>query len=143
MYENIKFNMDQAGARVENEAVIGMETTSAPPTIIEKPKNFILNKPYWVIMQRQNSQNPYFLLGINNSELMEKLGGEVPQSNREVPPENVDASKANDLPNVSESTETPEVREFINALKSLTPIGKPNTETTDIQDFCDFETNWE
>jgi len=38
----------------------------------EKSKNLILDKPYWVVMQRANSQNPYFILGVNNTELMEK-----------------------------------------------------------------------
>jgi len=31
-----------------------------------------LDAPYWVVMQRKNSQNPYFILGVNNAELMEK-----------------------------------------------------------------------
>ncbi len=70
MFENIKFDMNEEGARVENEAVIAvLKTTSFGP---KKHKEFILNKPYWVIMKRRNSQNPYFILGVNNSELMEK-----------------------------------------------------------------------
>jgi hypothetical protein len=70
MFENIKFDMDEKGARVENEAVIIMmfDLVVMEP---EKPKNFILDKPYWVVMKRANSQNPYFLLGVNNIELME------------------------------------------------------------------------
>ncbi len=68
MFENIKFDMDEKGARVENEAVIVMEYAMMEP---EKPKNFILDKPYWVVMKRADSQNPYFILGVNNVELME------------------------------------------------------------------------
>ena len=69
MFENIKFDMDEKGARVENEAVILMtESIMMEP---EKPKNFILDKPYWVVMKRADSQNPYFILGVNNVELME------------------------------------------------------------------------
>ena len=65
-----KFNMDEKGARVENEAVIALlENISLTD---EKPKNFILDKPYWVVMQRTDSQNPYFILGVNNTELMDK-----------------------------------------------------------------------
>ncbi len=37
----------------------------------EKPKNFILNKPYWIIMKRANSLNPYFILGVRNLQLMD------------------------------------------------------------------------
>ncbi|MDD4902630.1 MAG: hypothetical protein PHE24_05865 [Patescibacteria group bacterium] len=72
MFENIKFNMDERGARVENEGAIGLTLGAAYNPNPVKPKNFILNKPYWVVMQRKNSQNPYFILGVNNTELMEK-----------------------------------------------------------------------
>ena len=68
MYENIKFNMDEKGARVENEAVIGLMGAVFEPHI----KNFILDKPYWIVMKRQNSGNPYFILGVNNTALMTK-----------------------------------------------------------------------
>lgn len=69
MFENIKFDMDEKGARAENEAVIVLtkEAIRRP----KKPKNFILDKPYWVIMKRADSKNPYFILGVNNTELME------------------------------------------------------------------------
>ncbi len=70
MFENIKFDMDERGARVENDGVIVMTESIALEPI--KPKNFILDAPYWVVMQRKNSQNPYFILGVNNAELMEK-----------------------------------------------------------------------
>jgi hypothetical protein len=70
MFENIKFDMDEKGAKVENEAVIVMMETSAGPSKEPKIKNFILDKPYWVIMKRADSQNPYFILGVNNTELM-------------------------------------------------------------------------
>jgi hypothetical protein len=69
MFENIKFDMDEKGARVESEAVIApVDYAIMEP---EKPKFFILDKPYWVVMKRADSQNPYFILGVNNVELME------------------------------------------------------------------------
>lgn len=70
MFENIKFDMDEKGARVENEAVIVMTKS----VMIEKgkPKNLIFDKPYWVVMKRKDSKNPYFILGVKNTELMEK-----------------------------------------------------------------------
>ncbi len=71
MFENIKFDMDEKGAKVENEAVIAVIGRSAGPSKKPKIKNFILDKPYWVIMKRADSQNPYFILGVNNVELME------------------------------------------------------------------------
>jgi len=71
MFENIKFDMDEKGAKVENEAVIAIPLGAAGPSKKPKIKNFILDKPYWVIMKRADSQNPYFILGVNNVELME------------------------------------------------------------------------
>lgn len=70
MFENIKFKMDEKGARVENEAVIVLG--KSVNIDLEKIRKFELNKPFWIVMIRKGSSNPYFILGINNSELMEK-----------------------------------------------------------------------
>jgi len=71
MFENIKFDMDEKGARVENEAVITQKSFGIVD--VEEFRNFVLDKPYWVIMKRANSKNPYFLLGVNNTALMEEV----------------------------------------------------------------------
>jgi hypothetical protein len=74
MFENIKFDIDSKGARVENEAVIGkfpMGATDPAPT--PKIKKFIMDKPFWIVMKRADSTNPYFILGVNNEKIMEKL----------------------------------------------------------------------
>jgi len=78
MYEKIKFQMDESGARVENEAIIGVlagsngpESDSPPPPT---PRNFILDEPFWMIMKRSGSDVPYFILGIQNTEFMEVVG---------------------------------------------------------------------
>ncbi|MEN9910377.1 MAG: hypothetical protein RLZZ540_3536 [Bacteroidota bacterium] len=73
MFENLKFNMDEMGATVEAEAVIAIESGGSSNSGKFIQRNFILNKPYWVIMQRKDSKNPYFILGINNTALMEKV----------------------------------------------------------------------
>jgi hypothetical protein len=69
MYENIKFDMDEIGAKVENEAVISMPTAGIENKPVQH-KIMILDKPYWVIMKRSDSNNPYFILGVNNAEFM-------------------------------------------------------------------------
>ncbi|GAB1366557.1 hypothetical protein MASR1M36_14280 [Candidatus Cloacimonadaceae bacterium] len=71
MQEKIKFDMDEKGARVENEAVIGMITSVAPGSYT--PKKLVLDKPYWVIMKRANSNNPYFLMGVDETTVMKPL----------------------------------------------------------------------
>jgi len=71
MFENIKLDLDHKGARVENEAVIAVVRGAMrrePPA----HKVLILNKPFWVIMKRRASTHPYFILGVNNSKVMEK-----------------------------------------------------------------------
>jgi hypothetical protein len=68
MFENIKFDIDEKGAKVENEGVIWLDLERMPTP----SKNYILDKPYWVVMMRKNSQNPYFILGVKNTELMTK-----------------------------------------------------------------------
>lgn len=72
MFENIKFDINEKGARVENEAVIMMKNLSAMPYFENQdiPKNIILDDDFWVIMKQSNSLNPYFILGIQNDELM-------------------------------------------------------------------------
>lgn len=69
MQENIKFYMDEKGSRVENEAVVAMQKECK---VVKKGRYFVLNKPFWVVMKRKNSRNPYFILGVNNTELMER-----------------------------------------------------------------------
>jgi len=73
MQEIVKFDMDEKGARVENEAVIGMVTSAGPGQDPYKPKLLILDKPYWVMMKRYNSNNPYFILGVQNTSLMKPV----------------------------------------------------------------------
>jgi hypothetical protein len=70
MYENIRFNMDEKGARVENEGVVSVLTAIEMPK--NKTKTMILDKPFWLLMKRFDSENPYFILGVNNTELMQK-----------------------------------------------------------------------
>ena len=73
MFENIKFDMDQKGAGVESEAVIAVPT-AMPFQWNRRPKikRFILDKPFWVVIKRKNSRYPYFVLGVKNTELLEK-----------------------------------------------------------------------
>jgi len=71
MYEKIKFGMDHKGAKVESEAAIMVKAEMANQ--IPKVKKFILDKPFWVVMKRKSGQYPYFVLGVKNTEVMEKI----------------------------------------------------------------------
>lgn len=71
MSEKIKFDMDHKGAKVENEALMGLPV--GIKSKIPKHKKFILNEPFWIVMKRANSNNPYFILGVNNENIMERV----------------------------------------------------------------------
>jgi hypothetical protein len=70
MYEMISFDLDEKGARVENKAVIALPA-AMPPDEEKKIRSFRLDKPFWVIMKRRDSTRPYFILGVNNTEIMD------------------------------------------------------------------------
>lgn len=69
MFEKIIFELDEKGAKVENEAVITMVRGALMD--FRQQRYFYLDKPFWVIMKRRESKNPYFLLGVNNTEFMQ------------------------------------------------------------------------
>lgn len=71
MRERILFAMDEKGARVENEAF--MAAPSAAEESGPLPKYFYLDKPFWVLMKRKGSLRPYFILGVNTTDLMERV----------------------------------------------------------------------
>jgi hypothetical protein len=75
MIEKIKFDMDHKGAKVEQEAIIIISESIGVGGKIEIPKHkeFILDKPFWIVMKRANSNNPYFILGVNNENVMERV----------------------------------------------------------------------
>lgn len=70
MFENIAFELDETGARVENEAAIGALRAAKPH--LNTRRNFYLDQPFWVVMKRADSSHPYFLLGVNNTNIMQK-----------------------------------------------------------------------
>ena len=48
MFEGIKINIDESGAKVQNQAVIAMTRGMAPMT---EKKTIILDKSFWVVMK--------------------------------------------------------------------------------------------
>lgn len=72
MQQKIKFDMDHKGARVEDLLSLTSTFSSVPPEE-ENPKLLILDKPFWIVMKRTDSDNPYFILGVNNTNVMDKV----------------------------------------------------------------------
>jgi hypothetical protein len=71
MFENIAFELDEVGAKVESQAVISVERAAAGPS--QKRRYFYLDKPFWVMMKRSDAARPFFLLGVNNTEIMQTI----------------------------------------------------------------------
>src|SRR6056297_537625 len=70
MREKVEFNMDNKGAKVKSLGFIGGSYGATKEKA--NPKLLILNKPFWVVMKMKKSDNPYFILGVNNTNIMNK-----------------------------------------------------------------------
>lgn len=73
IWQRTAFILDGSGAKIESEAEI--EVAVEEMAIIEeikKPKKMYLDKPFFIILKRTDSKNPYFALWNANSELMIK-----------------------------------------------------------------------
>jgi hypothetical protein len=76
VWQRTAFMLDEKGAEIENElemmadsvAIIGEEIKKDKP----KPKKMRFDKPFFVVLKKTQSLNPYFVLFANNSELMVK-----------------------------------------------------------------------
>lgn len=66
------FRLDETGSKIESESEI--ETFVVEEVEDEKPhpKKMIFNKPFFLVLKKTKSQNPYFGLWTTNSELMIK-----------------------------------------------------------------------
>ncbi len=67
MFENIRFHLDETGAKVENEGVIDLVATGVPD---EKDRRFVMDKPFWIVMKKANSNMPYFLMQVKNTHFL-------------------------------------------------------------------------
>lgn len=69
-YQRIAFDMNEKGIRFESVAideVFGYNDVDEEQTV---PKKLIFDKPFYIILRKQNSSIPYFIAYIQNSELM-------------------------------------------------------------------------
>jgi len=69
------FILDENGTKVESEAAVEVTTLSREPKVIEvkpKIKHMIFDKPFFLLLKKADSRNPYFALHIVTPELMIK-----------------------------------------------------------------------
>ncbi|NEU77405.1 hypothetical protein PI95_034315 [Hassallia byssoidea VB512170] len=70
-YQRTGFILNENGAVVESEASFALDSASAEPVKIV-PKKMLFDKPFFVIIKRANSNNPYFVMYVQNTELLTK-----------------------------------------------------------------------
>jgi hypothetical protein len=70
-YQRTGFIFDENGAVVESEGGVAVDSASAEP-IITYPKKMILDKPFYIFIKRTDKKNPYFVMKVENSELLTK-----------------------------------------------------------------------
>lgn len=67
----IRFRLDEKGAVLKSEAVLDKkaESKGEPP----KPRRFVLDGPFLILMQKKDAKVPYFAAWIDNDELLVPL----------------------------------------------------------------------
>ena len=71
----VKFQLDESGAVLESEADAAFvsEFGDDEPKKKPKPRRFIFDKPFLVILQQRNATQPYFAAWIANEELLSPI----------------------------------------------------------------------
>jgi hypothetical protein len=64
--QDIDFRMDRSGARLSSEARISVEKSK----MLKKPIEFIANRPFLLYMKQRDADKPYFVMWIDNAELL-------------------------------------------------------------------------
>ncbi|HEX6181639.1 MAG TPA: hypothetical protein VFZ47_10365, partial [Chitinophagaceae bacterium] len=70
-YQRTGLILDEYGAVVESEVTYAVDSAGAVPQP-EYPKNMLFNKIFYVIVKRVDKANPYFVMKVENSELLTK-----------------------------------------------------------------------
>jgi hypothetical protein len=68
-YQRTALVLNKYGAVAESEVNL---TTDSSSQEVTKPKSMICDRPFYVIIQRKDRPNPYFMMKVEDSELMEK-----------------------------------------------------------------------
>ena len=72
-YQRTAMVLNEFGTKIESEA----DVTDAAAAIVEEPakppvKHLVFDKPFVVILKKYNVRNPYFMMNVENTELMVK-----------------------------------------------------------------------
>jgi hypothetical protein len=66
----IRFEMNEKGVELESEVEMAAECEEEPD-FENLPKKLFYDKPFLIILKEKNAEHPYFLMWVNNAELMQ------------------------------------------------------------------------
>jgi hypothetical protein len=65
--QDIRFRLDENGAVLKSEGADAKKSDQSKPS---KPRQFIFDKPFLILLERQGATQPYFALWVDNPELL-------------------------------------------------------------------------
>lgn len=68
--EVIEFSLDNTGAKIKNEAMMGIRTTALRPH--EPQRYYYFNKPFVLFIRSKNGAVPYFAMKVKDSKYLQK-----------------------------------------------------------------------
>jgi hypothetical protein len=71
-YQRTGFILNENGAAAEGEASMETLSMALAEENIQKPKKLIFDKPFIILMRNIKKSNPYFVMKVDNTELMIK-----------------------------------------------------------------------
>lgn len=72
VYQRTGFIFNENGAVIESDAYVAAAAADSVGEENIIPKQMIFNKPFLIMLKGKSAENPYFVMRVNNSELMVK-----------------------------------------------------------------------
>lgn len=71
-WQRTGFILNEHGAVVESEATVMTDSAPLPePELKPHPKHMIFDKPFFIIVKKKTQENPYFVMKVEDPELMQ------------------------------------------------------------------------
>jgi hypothetical protein len=62
--QKIDFRLDRSGATIESSSILVAAKSAEPRS------SFIFNRPFLIVMKKRGAQNPFFVMWVDNAELL-------------------------------------------------------------------------
>lgn len=69
-YQRTALVLEEHGAVTESEALIAVDSAGAAVPELIKPKTLLFNKPFFLMIRKKTIAAPYFMMWVNNAELL-------------------------------------------------------------------------